>query len=259
MRKLGFILLGIIMSALSLHAKTSTETPLVIILLGPPGAGKGTHALPLSEKLQIPHISTGDLLRENIRNQTALGKRVQSFLKEGKLVPDDLILDLVFSRIRQEDCQAGYILDGFPRTLYQAKALQQKLEGHRVVALNLAVADNILIERISGRLVCEKCKASFHKTYAPPQKKGKCNYCKANLFQRPDDQEEVVKSRLQVYKNETKPLLNFYDVNNALYDINAQKAMGDVFEDLSQTVDALLASQKDLVSKSENSASTATK
>ena len=224
----------------------SEEKPLVLVLLGPPGAGKGTHAVPLSEKLSIPHISTGDLFRDNLRKGTPLGKRAKSYIDEGKLVPDELVLDMVFSRISLEDCKKGYILDGFPRSIVQAKALSKKLKDKAtLLVIHFNVPDSILVERIVGRVMCKDCKKPFHKTFYPPKKEGVCDNCNGSLYYRDDDSEAVVKSRLNVYHKESAPLIDYYDIQNVLYDINSQKCQREVFEEVMQTVEALLLSMKE--------------
>ncbi len=217
------------------------ELPVVIILLGPPGAGKGTHAQPLSKTLSIPHISTGDLFREHLKKETPLGKKAKGFIDQGKLVPDNLVLDMLFSRLSQDDCKKGYILDGFPRTLPQAQALQKKLpkEG-KVLALHFAVPDAILIERIIGRLVCKQCGATFHKKNYPPKKKDTCDQCQGSLYVRSDDNEVAVKERLKIYHESAKPLLDFYNKKNSLYEVNSEKGKQEVFEDVLQTIDAVM-------------------
>ncbi len=221
--------------------QSNKERPLVVILLGPPGAGKGTHALPLSEKLGLPHISTGDLFRENLRNNTPLGKKIKKFMDQGKLVPDDLVLDMLFARLSAADCQKGYILDGFPRTLPQARAFDKKISNKiKLIALNFSVPDSILIERVTGRLSCEKCGASFHKKFSPPKAADTCDNCKTTLSTRADDNAETMKERLKAYRESSQPLLGYYEGRNILFDINSQKSKQEVFEEVLQTVEGVL-------------------
>lgn len=190
------------------HAKQQTH---VVIMLGPPGAGKGTQATTLRDTLNVPHISTGDLLRENKRQGTDLGKKAQTFMDQGHLVPDDLILDMLFDRVAQEDCSIGYILDGFPRTLPQAEAFQKRLSASsKVLAINLEIADEKIIERLTNRMVCSSCSAPYHLIYLPPKQEMTCDACGGALVQRTDDQEAVVRKRLNVYHKQTKPLIAYY-------------------------------------------------
>ena len=225
------------------YAEVLEDKPLVVILLGPPGAGKGTHAKPLQERLDLPHISTGDLLRGHISEGSTLGKKAKDYINQGKLVPDELVLDMLFSRVEERDCYKGFILDGFPRTLYQAKALDQKLaEKAHVVVLHFKITDNFLVERISGRLTCKNCNAVYHTKYNPPKETTICDHCSHPLIHRKDDTEKVIKERLKVYHEQTKPLISYYDAKEVLYDINSQKSQREVFEDLTQTIDAYLSS-----------------
>lgn len=214
------------------HSNSKQST--IIILLGPPGAGKGTHAEPLSEHLSLPHISTGDLFRENIRNNTALGQKVKSFMDQGKLVPDELVLDMLFDRLKAPDCVRGCILDGFPRTVPQAMALDAKLEKNaRIIALNFNVPDSELIERIAGRLVCKECKKTYHKTFAPPKQANVCDACGGALITRDDDREAIVRKRLEVYHNESQPLINYYaKKKGVLHEIDSQNSKEQVFQDI---------------------------
>ena len=206
------------------------EKPLVVILMGPPGAGKGTHAKPLGVQLGIPHVSTGDLFRENIRTQTPLGQKAKTFMDAGKLVPDEVVLNMLFARIAQPDCLHGYILDGLPRTVPQAQALDHKLKNSRVIAVNLNVPDELLVERISGRLACKECGRPYHKKYTPPATKGQCDLCKGSLFQRDDDKEEILKKRLEVYRAQTEPLIQYYGKQqDILREINATQTPEEVF------------------------------
>lgn len=194
----------------------------VVILLGPPGAGKGSQALLIKEKMKIAHISTGDLLRENIKNQTELGKKAKVFMDAGQLVPDDLIFDMLFKRIESTDCKHGYLLDGFPRTLAQAETFQKKLpKSSRILAINLAVDDPILIERICERYICEKCQAPYHMRFSPSKVAGKCDQCSGNLYQRSDDKRDVVEQRLKVYHEQTAPLIDYYAKQKTLHRINS--------------------------------------
>jgi adenylate kinase len=212
----------------------SEDMPLVVILMGPPGAGKGTHAGPLSQYLGLPHISTGDLFRENIRKQTPLGVKAKSFMDKGHLVPDQLVLDMLFERVGKDDCKNGYILDGFPRTMPQAKALDQSLaKQHRIVALNFKLADPIIIERVTGRIACRDCGRPFHKKYDPPKQELTCDGCSGILIQRDDDKEEIVRKRLDVYRVQTKPLVAYYArQKEVLREIDSQNEKAQVFQDV---------------------------
>jgi len=210
-------------------SRSVVEKPIVVILMGPPGAGKGTHAKPLGEQLGIPHISTGDLFRENIQNQTSLGQTAKSYINAGKLVPDAVVLDMLFARIDQPDCTQGYILDGFPRTMAQAEALDLRLKDSRVIAVNLNVPDPLLVERISGRLACKECGKLYHKKYSAPAAQGQCDLCQGTLFQRDDDKEEILKKRLEVYRAQTEPLIEYYGKKDVLREINAADSPDRVF------------------------------
>jgi adenylate kinase len=215
--------------------------PPVIIFLGPPGAGKGTHAVRLSQTLKIPHISTGDLFREHIRNKTDLGIQAKDFIDLGQLVPDALVLDMLFMRVEQEDCAQGFILDGFPRTVSQGEALHMRLKvTHQVIALHFVIADAHLVERITGRMVCKHCATPYHKKNCPPKNSCLCDFCGGPLYQREDDREEVLRERLKVYQNQTKPLVLFYAQSEyGLKEIAADRSPEEVFEAISQVVPAL--------------------
>lgn len=210
------------------------DQALVVILMGPPGAGKGTHALPLSEHLKLPHISTGDLFRENIRNQTPLGSKAKEYIDQGHLVPDELVLDMLFSRVLQSDCKKGYILDGFPRTIAQAKALDQRLgSSHQVIVLNFLLDDSVIIERVTGRIACKGCGRPYHKQFDPPQKEMVCDACKGPLYQREDDREEIIRKRLEVYRAQTQPLIDYYaKQEGVLHEVDSQFAKAKVFQEV---------------------------
>lgn len=236
-------LLGIF--TMTSFASPPSSDPVIIILLGPPGAGKGTHAIPLQKQLAIPHISTGDLLREHMREKTSLGKKAKEYIESGMLVPDQLVLEMIFYRTAREDCKEGYILDGFPRTLLQAKIFEEKLpKDAHVVALHFKVPDDLLIERICGRLSCKECGQIYHTKFSPPRRKNSCDKCKGLLFQRKDDKPEIIRNRLSVYHKETQPLIEYFDNKEALYDINAQKSPHEVYEDLLQTLDGYLTQEE---------------
>ncbi len=184
-----------------------------LVLLGPPGAGKGTQARMLQDKLQAPQVASGDLLRAAVRNQTVLGLQAKAFMDSGALVPDELVLGMIEERLNQPDADSGFILDGFPRTVAQAEVLGQILAGRnerldKVVAIT--VPDEEIVKRISGRRTCRSCGAMYHMSYEPPRKTGVCNDCGGELYQRDDDAENTVRSRLQVYASATKPLLDYY-------------------------------------------------
>jgi adenylate kinase len=208
----------------------------VVILLGPPGAGKGTQAARLSKDLALPHISTGDLFRDNLSRKTELGQKAQGFMNSGKLVPDELVLEMLFDRVAKPDCARGYLLDGFPRTLPQAEALEKATAaGTKITALNLRVSDEVLVERLSGRRTCEKCGNIQHLRFSPPKVAGQCDKCGGKLVLRADDSAEVVQKRLKVYREQTQPLEAFYAGRGVLTHADGSKSADEVFAQLRKT------------------------
>lgn len=202
-----------------------------IIMLGAPGAGKGTQADKICEKFAIPHISTGDIFRANIKNGTELGRKAKSFMDQGLLVPDELTCDLVADRIQAEDCKNGYVLDGFPRTIPQAEALDKALAamGAKVdFAVNIDIPDENIIERMGGRRACLACGATYHIVNIPPKVEGVCDKCGAELVLRDDDKPETVKKRLDVYHEQTQPLIDFYAAKGVLHEVDGTKEMAEV-------------------------------
>jgi adenylate kinase len=211
-----------------------------IVLLGPPGVGKGTQAEVLAEKTALAHISSGDLFRENIKNQTELGKLAQSYMNKGELVPDDVTIGMVRDRISRFDCQDGAILDGFPRTPVQAEALQKMLaEFHSQVTLvpYVTAPEEILVERLSGRRTCRANGHIFHVKYNPPRKPGVCDLDGSELYQREDDQAETVKRRIQVYLKQTAPLIAFYRKQGLLVEIDGGQPIEQVTQSLMAALD----------------------
>ena len=205
----------------------------VIILLGPPGSGKGTQAKRLTELLSIPQISTGDLFRENISKNTPIGKKAKGFIDAGKLVPDEIVLEMLLTRVSQLDCARGYILDGFPRTIPQAEELDWYLVTQNVKphVLNLAVSEDVVMKRISGRLSCQKC-GNIHNQYlSPPNNEGHCDKCGGILIQRSDDRPEVVKERLRAYMEQTEPLVKYYK-KGVLISLNGEQNPNGLFEQI---------------------------
>ena len=204
-----------------------------IIMLGAPGAGKGTQAKKIAEKYQIPHISTGDIFRANIKNGTELGKKAKTDMDQGLLVPDELVCDLVVDRVQQDDCKKGYILDGFPRTIPQAESLDAALSrlGEAVdYAINVEVPDENIVKRMGGRRACVGCGATYHLVYAAPKKEGICDNCGAELILRDDDKPETVQKRLGVYHEQTQPLIDYYTKKGILKEVDGTMDMGDVFK-----------------------------
>jgi adenylate kinase len=209
--------------------------PIVVILLGPPGSGKGTQAPLLSKYLQIPHISTGDLFRENIKNQTPLGMKVRECIAKGSLVPDSLVLDMLYDRLAASDCQNGYILDGVPRTVDQARSLDTYFKAKNNPALfviQVDLDDNEIVGRISGRLTCQNCGKVYHKTARPPKHEGICDVCLHPLIERPDDRQEVVRERLRAYHEQTKPVLKYYTNQHTIHHVDGSRAQNHVFEEM---------------------------
>ena len=203
-----------------------------IIMLGAPGAGKGTQAKMLSEKYDIPHISTGDIFRANIKNNTELGKKAKGYMDAGQLVPDELVVDLVVDRIKQQDCFKGFILDGFPRTIPQAEALDYALNNQNEkidYAVNVDVPDEAIIERMSGRRACVGCGATYHIKYNPTKKPDVCDVCGEKLILREDDKAETVKKRLEVYHEQTQPLIDYYAKKDALLTVDGTQDINVVF------------------------------
>ncbi|GKX68838.1 adenylate kinase [Inconstantimicrobium mannanitabidum] len=206
-----------------------------IVLLGPPGAGKGTQAKSISNKYSIPHISTGDIFRKNISENTPLGLEARKYIDNGQLVPDEVTINMVKDRLSQEDCKQGYLLDGFPRTVQQAEALQTFLSerGEKLdTALLIEVPRDFILERMTGRRVCPGCGASYHIKFNPPTNSGKCDLCGDNVIQRKDDTEETVMERLNVYEAQTQPLIDFYKERNMLSAVDGTKAINKVFESI---------------------------
>ena len=203
-----------------------------IIMLGAPGAGKGTQAKQIAAKYEIPHISTGDIFRANISNGTELGKKAKTYMDQGLLVPDELVVDLVVDRVQQDDCKKGYILDGFPRTIPQAEALTEALKklGEKVdFAINVEVPDENIVKRMSGRRACVSCGSTYHIVYNPTKVEGVCDKCGNELILREDDKPETVKKRLDVYHEQTQPLIEYYTNEGVLVEVDGTKDMKDVF------------------------------
>jgi adenylate kinase len=206
-----------------------------IILLGPPGAGKGTQAAKIVDEYKIPHISTGDIFRKNIKEGTELGKQAQEYMNKGALVPDELTCGLVADRISQEDCKEGFMLDGFPRNIFQAEMLDKFLSEKGIEltkVVNIEVEKELLVARAVGRRICKSCGATFHIEYNPTKTEGICDVCEGELYQRADDNEETVSNRIQVYIDETKPLVDYYSKQGIVATINGDQSIDKVFDDI---------------------------
>ena len=206
-----------------------------IIMLGAPGAGKGTQAKKIAAKYNVPHISTGDIFRANIKSGTELGKKAKTYMDKGLLVPDELVVDLVVDRVNQEDCANGYVLDGFPRTIPQAEALKEALAkmGQKMdYAINVEVPDDNIVKRMSGRRACVDCGATYHLMYAPTKVEGVCDNCGGGLILRDDDKPETVLKRLGVYHDQTQPLIDFYTKEGILREVDGTIDINDVFAEI---------------------------
>ena len=204
-------------------------------MLGAPGAGKGTQAEMICEKYGLPHVSTGDIFRANIKNGTELGKEAKQYMDKGQLVPDELTVKILLDRVAQDDCKNGYVLDGFPRTIPQAEVLEEALNklGDKIdYAINVEVPDENIINRMSGRRACVNCGATYHVVYAPTKVEGICDKCGEKLILRDDDKPETVKSRLDVYHQQTQPLIEFYSKKNILKEVDGTVSMNDVFNNI---------------------------
>ena len=202
-----------------------------LILLGPPGAGKGTQAKRVIEEFDIPHISTGDIFRKNIKEKTELGQKVEGLLAEGKLVPDELTIEIVWDRLDQEDCKNGFLLDGFPRTIPQAEALDEGLAKRGLKldrVLNIDVDKDSLVKRLSGRRVCPNCGASYHIDNNPPKVEGICDVCQTPVIQREDDKEQTVLDRIKVYDSQTKPLVDFFNKQDLVFTVDGTLPIDEI-------------------------------
>ena len=205
------------------------------ILLGPPGAGKGTQAETIVNEFSIPHISTGDIFRKNIKEGTALGKKAMEYMDQGKLVPDDLTVELVKDRLLQDDCSNGFLLDGFPRTIYQADALEDALKSMGKAldyVINIMVRKELLVERAVGRRICKDCGQTYHMSFNEPSKEGVCDNCGGVLLQRKDDTKETVENRINVYQEQTEPLIDYYTQKGIIVNIDGEKPIAQVGKDI---------------------------
>lgn len=208
-----------------------------LVLLGPPGAGKGTQSVVLAKKYGIPHISTGDILRESVKSGQPLGLKAKGYMDKGELVPDEIVTGIVAERLKQGDTRKGYILDGFPRTLKQAEVLDEELKKVSAVVdmvVYFATSPAVAIERLSGRRVCKACGFNYHIKNIPPKKEGVCDKCGGSLFQRPDDKEETVRNRLKVYEDQTRPLIDFYVSKGLLKRVSGDMGVDELFKVLSK-------------------------
>lgn len=211
-----------------------------IILLGPPGAGKGTQAKTLAQKLNLPHISTGEILRQNVSGGTDLGKQAKGYMDKGLLVPDKLVTQMLLERINEQDVVKGFILDGYPRNLIQAKDLDNALSQKKMavdLVFYLDTSESVIIQRLTGRLVCKNCGANFHIKNMPPKIDGICDNCGGRLIQRSDDKVETIKARLKVYKKDASSLIKHYEAGHKLYHINADGALDTVLNKILQRVE----------------------
>ncbi len=212
-----------------------------VIMLGAPGAGKGTQAKKIAAKYSIPHISTGDIFRENIKNETGLGQKAKLYMDQGLLVPDELVLELIMDRFKAPDCKEGYVLDGFPRTIPQAKALDAALERNNdriEYAIDVDVADEVIINRMAGRRACLNCGRTYHLESLKPKVEGNCDYCDTKLVLRDDDKPETVKKRLEVYHEQTQPLLDYYGDKGILHRVDGTGDIDIIYNQISHVLEA---------------------
>ena len=208
-----------------------------LILLGPPGAGKGTQSVELSKRYNVPHISTGDILRESVKAGLPLGLKAKSYMDKGELVPDEVVIGIVAERLKDTDTKKGFILDGFPRTVKQAVGLDEalkKIQSGIDMVVYFQTSDKVAIERLTGRRVCKNCGSNYHIKNIPPKKEGVCDKCATALYQRPDDTESTVLNRIKVYKEQTKPLVDYYAKSGILKEVSGDLGVRDLFKVLSK-------------------------
>ncbi len=218
------------------------KEPTFIVLLGPPASGKGTQAAQLRQALDLPHVASGDLFRENLKGETELGLEAKKYMDRGELVPDDITIAMVMDRLSRPDCAGGALLDGFPRTIAQAEALDEALaaQGHRIKLVpNIAVPDEVLVERVSGRRICRTCGESYHVQFNPSREEGVCDRDGGELYQRDDDKPETVRKRLQVYWEQTSPLIDYYRDQGVLVEVNGDQSIETVQAELRAVVNRL--------------------
>lgn len=240
MRKVLFLFLLLFVPFTLLAMSKADKPKTVVVLLGAPGAGKGTQATAISETFQLPHISTGDLFRDNIRRHTEIGKKVKSYIDSGQFVSDTIVLEMLYDRIQQPDCARGFILDGCPRTVAQAKELDRHLSGYHIVALNLDVPDQEIIRRIQERLVCEICSAPYDPVIHPPKVAGVCDKDGGALIKRKDDNVAVVKERLVLYHKETAPVVEYYKSSDRLVEIDGTVGKKAIAQTIEKTLKKLI-------------------
>ncbi len=212
-----------------------------LILLGPPGAGKGTQAKNIQEKYSIPHISTGDIFRENLKNGTPLGLKAKGYMDAGELVPDELVVEIVADRLQRDDCAKGFLLDGFPRTVYQAEALDAvmaKLNQSLDAVINIVADASVLVERAVGRRICKACGATYHVVFNPVKSAGVCDACQGELYQRPDDTEETISNRIHVYEEQTAPLIDYYKKRDLILEIDGLAPIDQVYQSIVSALEA---------------------
>lgn len=213
-----------------------------LILFGPPGAGKGTQAEKVSAAFGLPHIATGDILRDAVAKETPLGQEARRYMEKGELVPDDVVIGIVAERVAEPDCRDGFILDGFPRTIEQAEALGRILDNmHRKIdlVLNIAVSDEELVRRLSRRRVCRECGSVYHLDFNPPESGDVCDKCRGQVYQRADDTEETIRRRLEVYREQSEPLIGYYERQGLLFTVTGKGSIDEIFSEIQERLKAI--------------------